>query len=140
MPWYVAWAPTPWNGRLGCIYSPQYKTSRWRKVVLSVAHRTVRWCTGQCTVHCPVRLAVGLTLQPTDGAHAFYTGHSECCTGQSGGILSIVPPRTSRWSYCSWCIGQSGEWHRTVRCATGQSGVPDQTIHRQHFLCFLDFT
>jgi hypothetical protein len=33
MPWYVAWAPTPWNDRLGCIYSPQHKTSRWRKVV-----------------------------------------------------------------------------------------------------------
>jgi hypothetical protein len=31
MPWYVAWAPTPWNGRLGCIYSPQLKASCWRK-------------------------------------------------------------------------------------------------------------
>jgi hypothetical protein len=41
MPRYVAWAPTPWNGRLGCIYSPQHKTSHWRKVVLSMAHLTV---------------------------------------------------------------------------------------------------
>jgi hypothetical protein len=82
----------------GCIFSPQHKTSRWRKVVLSTPHRTVRWCTGQCTVHCPVRLAVGLTQQATVGAQAFYTGHSTCNTGQSGGLLSIVPPRTSHWA------------------------------------------
>jgi hypothetical protein len=31
MPWYVDWAPIPWNGQLGCIYNPQHKTSRWRK-------------------------------------------------------------------------------------------------------------
>jgi hypothetical protein len=64
--------------------------------MLSAAHRTVRWCTGQCTVHCPMRLAVGLTLQPTVGVHAFCTGHSGCHTGQSDGLLSIVSPRTSR--------------------------------------------
>jgi hypothetical protein len=94
MPWYVAWAPTPWNGRLGCIYSPQHKTSYWRKVVLSVAHRLVQWCTGQCTVHCPMCLAVGLTPQATVGAQVFYTGHSGLHTRQSGGLLSSVPPRT----------------------------------------------
>jgi hypothetical protein len=65
--------------------------------VLSAAHRTVRWCTGQCTVHCLMRLVIGLTPQATVGAHAFYTGHSELHTGQSGGLLSIVPPGTSRW-------------------------------------------
>jgi hypothetical protein len=83
----------------GCIYSPQHKTCRWRKVVLPAAHRTVRWCTGQCIVHCPVRLAVGLTLQPTVGAQAFYTGHFGHHTGHSGGLLSRVPPRTSLWRY-----------------------------------------
>jgi hypothetical protein len=31
MPWYVSWVPTLGNVRLGCIYSPQHKTSRWRK-------------------------------------------------------------------------------------------------------------
>jgi hypothetical protein len=64
--------------------------------MLSVAHRTIRWCTGQCTVHCLVRLAVGLTLQSTVGTQAFYTGHSRCHTGQSGGLLSTVPLGTSR--------------------------------------------
>jgi hypothetical protein len=94
----------------GCIYSPQHKSSRWRKVVLSAAHRTVRWCTGQCTVQCPVRLVIGLTLQPTVGMQAFYTGHLGCHTGQSGGLLSTVPPETSRWGYCSLV-------HRTVQCS-----------------------
>jgi hypothetical protein len=73
--------------------------------VLSAAHRIVWWCTEQCNVHCPVRLAVGLTLQATVGAHAFYTGHSGCHTRQSGGLLSIVPPDSQA-------------------CGPGQSGVP----------------
>jgi hypothetical protein len=55
-----------------------------------------------------VRLAVGLTLQPTVGAQTFYTGHSGLHTGQFGGLLSIVPPRTSRWATVPWCTGQSG--------------------------------
>jgi hypothetical protein len=110
----------------GCIYSPQHKTSRWSKVVLSAAHQIDRWCTGQCTVHCLVRLVVGLTPQTTVGVQAFYTGHSGCHTGQSDGLLSTVPLGTSHWGYCSWC--------------TGQSGAPDQTVRRQNFLYFLDFS
>jgi hypothetical protein len=31
MPLYVGWALTLRNGRLGCINSPQHKTSRWKK-------------------------------------------------------------------------------------------------------------
>jgi hypothetical protein len=87
--------------------------------VLSTAHRIVRWCTGQCTFRCPVRLAVGLTPQATVGTQAFYTGHSGCHIGQSGGLFSTVPPRTNCWGYCSWC--------------TGQSGAPDQKVRKQHF-------
>jgi hypothetical protein len=30
MPWYVAWAPTPSNGRLGEVYIGPNSTSRWR--------------------------------------------------------------------------------------------------------------
>jgi hypothetical protein len=81
--------------------------------------------TGQCTIHCLVRLVIGLTLHLTVGAHDFYTGHFGCHTKQSGGLLSTVPPKTSHWGYCSWC--------------TEQSDAPDQTVCMQHFLCFLDF-
>jgi hypothetical protein len=94
--------------------------------VLSVTHWTVRWCTGQCIVHWPVRLAIGLTPQATVGAHAFYTGHFRCHTGQSGGLLYTVPPRTSCWGIVPGC--------------TRESGALDQTVRRKHFLRFLDFT
>jgi hypothetical protein len=117
----------------GCIYSPQHKSSRWRKVVLSTAHRTVRSCTGQCIVHCPVRLAIGLTLQTTVGVQAFHIGHSGCHTGQFSGLLSTVPPRTSHLATVPWCTGQSGVWHQTVWCSR-----PDNPSW-QHFLCFSDF-
>jgi hypothetical protein len=82
MPWYVAWALTLENGRLGCIYSPQHNSSRWRKVVAlcgtpdsPVVHRTT---------HCllPVRLAIALTEQVTVGVAGFHTG-------QSSGLLSV---------------------------------------------------
>jgi hypothetical protein len=47
MPWYVSWDPTLGNGRLGCIYSPNTNIAVGEKLLLSVAHRTIRWCTGQ---------------------------------------------------------------------------------------------
>jgi hypothetical protein len=96
--------------------------------VLSTAHRTVRWCTGQCTVHCLVRLAVGLTPQTTVGMQAFYIGHS----GQFGGLLSQC--------HLELAIGLTVPGAPdSPACGTGQSSAPDQTVCRQHFLCFLDF-
>jgi hypothetical protein len=32
MPWYVAWAPTPPNDRLGGIYSLPHTSSRWTEM------------------------------------------------------------------------------------------------------------
>ena len=110
----------------GVFIAPNTKLAVGEKLLLSAAHRTVRWCTRQCTDHCQARLAVGLTLQATVGAQAFYTGHSRCHTGQSSGLLSIVPPGTSRLA--------------SVPSCTEQSGAPEQTVRRQHFLRFLDFT
>jgi hypothetical protein len=80
----------------GVFIAPNTNLAVGEKLLLSAAYRTVRWCTGQCNVHCLVRLTVGLTLQPTVGTQAFYIGHSGCHIGQSGGLLSIVPPGTSR--------------------------------------------
>jgi hypothetical protein len=65
----------------------------------------------------------------TVGTHVFYTGHSGRHIGQSGGLLSTMPPGTCRWATIPWCTGQSGVWHQTARCATGQSGAPDQIVH-----------
>jgi hypothetical protein len=72
MPWYVAWAPTPLNGRLGEVYiDPNSKIAVGEKMLFSAAHWTVRWCTGQRTVASPVRLAVALSEQVTVGAVGF---------------------------------------------------------------------
>jgi hypothetical protein len=118
MPWYVSWAPTLGNGRLGCIYSPPTKIEPLEKsCCFSVAHRIVRWCTGQRTVAYPVRLAVALSEQVTVGAAGF--PHR---TVRWSSLR--VPPGISCWTVVPWCTGQSGVWapdspvcHRTVRCS-----------------------
>jgi hypothetical protein len=122
----------------GGIYRPQHKTSRWRKAVAlcgtsdsPVVHQTVR-----CP--CQVRLTIGLTSQVTVGAADFYIGQSGRHTGQSGGFSPPVPPGTSHWATVPWCTGQSGVWHRTVWCATGQSGAPQlDSLSWQHLSSFL---
>jgi hypothetical protein len=75
---------------------PNTNLAMGEKILLSAAHRKVRW--GHRTVRrpCPVRLAVGLALQVTIGAACFYTGQSRRHTGQSGGFSLPLPPRTSR--------------------------------------------
>jgi hypothetical protein len=80
----------------GVFIAPNTKLAVVEKLLFSAAHRTVWWFTGQCAVHCSVRLAVALTPQTTVGVQAFQTGHSGCYTEQSGGLFSTVPPRTSR--------------------------------------------
>jgi hypothetical protein len=89
MPWYVAWAPTPSNGRLGEVYiGPNSKIAVGEKLQFSTAHRTVRWCTGQRTVACPVRLAVALSEQVTVGATGFSTPDSLVLTPDSPVVFS----------------------------------------------------
>jgi hypothetical protein len=89
MPWYVAWAPTPSNGRLGEVYiSPNSKIAVGEKLQFSAAHRTVRWCTGQRTVACPVRLAVALSKQVIVGAAGFSTPDSLVLTPDSLVVFS----------------------------------------------------
>jgi hypothetical protein len=98
----------------GCIYSPQRKTSRWRKAAAlcgtldsPVVHLTVR-----CTY------PLDLTLQVTVDTQAVYTGQSACHTRQFGAFSPPVPPRTIHWATVPWCTGQSGVLARTVRLAT----------------------
>jgi hypothetical protein len=104
MPWYVAWAPTPSNDRLGEVYiGPNSKIAVREKLQFSATHRTVQWCTGQRTVVCPVRLAVALSEQVTVGAAGF--PHRTIRWS-----FLRVPPGTSRWAGVPWCTGQSGVW------------------------------
>jgi hypothetical protein len=90
MPWYVAWAPIPSNGRLGEVYiGPNSKIAVGEKLQFFAAHRTVRWCTGQRTVACLVRLAVALSEQVTVGAASFYTPDSLVLTPDSPVVFSL---------------------------------------------------
>jgi hypothetical protein len=87
--WYVAWATTPSNGRLGEVYiGPNSILAVGEKLQFSAAHRTVRWCTGQRTVACLVRLAIALSEQVTVGAAGFFTPHNLVLTPDSPVVFS----------------------------------------------------
>jgi hypothetical protein len=89
MLWYVAWAPTHSNGQLGEVYiGPNSILAVGEKLQFSAAHRTVRWCIGQRTVACPVRLAVVLSEQVTVGAAGFSTLDSLVLTPDSPMVFS----------------------------------------------------
>ena len=129
--WYVAWAPTPSNGRLGEVYiGPNSKIAVGEKLQFSAAHRTVRRCTGQRTIACPVRLAVAC---PTPVR-----------AGDRWRRRLRVPPGTSRWAAVPRCTGQSGVWspdspvcHRTVRCSTHRQSAGSTRLLSWTFLIFL---
>jgi hypothetical protein len=59
MPWYVAWAPTPPNARLGVFIAP-HNYSRWteEEPFCQWVHRTVR-CTPD--VHCSLSSALAMS-------------------------------------------------------------------------------
>jgi hypothetical protein len=67
-----------------------------------MVHQTVRWCTGQRTVACPVRLVVALSEQVTIGAAGFSHLTVWCWS------FLQVPLGTSRWAKVPWCTRQSG--------------------------------
>jgi hypothetical protein len=75
----------------GVFIAPNTKRVVGEKLLLSVSHRTVRWCTGQRTVACPVRLAVALSEQVTVGAAGFPHRIVRWSS-------LLVPPGTSRWA------------------------------------------
>jgi hypothetical protein len=94
----------------GVFIAPNTNIAVGEKLLLSAAHRTVRWCTGQRTVACPVRLAVSLSEQVIVGVAGFphRTVRSSHRTVRWSSLR--VPPGTSRWAAVPWCTGQSGVW------------------------------
>jgi hypothetical protein len=111
------------------------------KLLLSAAHRTVRWCTGHRTVACPVRLVVALSEQVTVAPQAFHTGQSGPHTGQSGGLLFGCHLELAVGLWFPGAPDSPVCGHRTVRCATGQSGAPHtdspQATHLEFSWIFL---
>jgi hypothetical protein len=139
MPWYVSWAPTLGKWPVGGVFiAPNTNRAVGEKLLLSVSHWTVRWCTRQRIVACPVRLAVALSEQVTVGDVGFphRTVRSSNRTVRSSNRTvrwsSLrVPPGTSRWATVPWCTGQSGVW------APDSLVLHAQTVRRQHTWTFL---
>jgi hypothetical protein len=115
----------------GVFIAPNINRVVGEKLLLSAAHRTVWWCTGQHTVACPVRLSVALSEQVTVGAACFShrTVRSSHRTVRWSSLR--VPPGTSRWAAVPWCTGQSGVW------APDSPVLHAQTVRRQHTWTFL---
>jgi hypothetical protein len=115
----------PWKWPVGGVFiAPNTNRAVGEKLLLSVSHRTVRWCAGQRTVAFPVRLVVALSEQVTVGAAGF--PHR---TVQWSSLW--VPPGTSHWAAVPWCTGQSGVW------APDSPVLHAQTVRRQHTWTFL---
>jgi hypothetical protein len=71
-----------------------------------------------------VRLVVTLSEQVTVGAVGFHTGQSGFHTGQSGGLPSECHLELAVRAELPGAPDSPACGHRTVRCATGQSGAP----------------
>jgi hypothetical protein len=112
----------------------------WSSVIL--AHRTVRWCTGQSlfTVRCAFWRLLWLCVRRRAlFTVAFADNHwrnSRCSawhTGQSGGPLDslvnysgVAFPETWSWavqSWSPWCTGHCSVVHRTL-----SGGTPDNPV------------
>jgi hypothetical protein len=80
------------------------------KVLLGLAHRTVRWCTGQC----PVRQAsLRWTCRSREKSAAYDYNSPDCPVSQR-------PPAQRSVAQCAgdaWPAPMVGRGHRTVRCA-----------------------
>jgi hypothetical protein len=130
MPWYVAWAPTPSNGRLGEVYiGPNSIIVVREKLQFSTAHRIVHCSLSGAPSRCSVRAGDRWCRR------LFHIGQSGAHTGQSGGLLfechlELVVGLEFPGAPDSPACG-----HRTVRCAIGQSGAPS---HRQSASAHLD--
>jgi hypothetical protein len=101
----------------GVFIAPNTNRAVREKLLLSAAHRTVWWCTGQRIVACPVRLAVALLEQVTVGAAGFphRTVRSSHRTVWWSSLQ--VPLGTSRWA-AVLTPDSPACGHRIVRCST----------------------
>jgi hypothetical protein len=133
MPWYVAWAPTPF-GLLGDVFlGPNSIISVGGKVAASVAH----WQSGggHRIVRCPIRCATSHWIcQSTVSAISLCTRQSSVALGSPSPppqycqelTVVILFPGASDSLVCS--TGHSGVWHRTVWCVAPDSLVCHRTV------------
>jgi hypothetical protein len=104
--------------------APNTRLAVGEKLLLFAAHRTVQWCTRQSSgaPDSLVRLAVG---SDTTG--------DRWCAGFLHRTLR-ASHRTVRWLLSTSATGLFPGAPDSLTCGTGQSGAPDQTVRRQHFV------
>jgi hypothetical protein len=111
MPWYVAWAPTPSNGRLGVFIAFPPIIVVGQEVVVSIDERTGQSGAHRtCTIHCPVpwprQPTVGVcSNQPLDPTVAR--------SSRAHWTVRCYSPRAPSYRpLCTDCLVS----HQTVRC------------------------
>jgi hypothetical protein len=132
MPWYVSWAPTPWNGRLGVfIASP---------TLLAVGQKATAFCrraqrTVRCTPDKHYSLSGALPRQPTIEVCSSRpldptVTQTVRCTPDS----LVLQPESPFGPLCVDCLGvpsdssvHTGQVLFNVRCTTG--ALPACPLH-----------
>jgi hypothetical protein len=122
-----------WKWPVGGVFiAPNTNLAVGGKLLLSavtpdslVVYRTVRWCTGQRTVPCPVRLAVTLSEQVTVGATGFHIGQS----GQSDGLPSECHLELAVEAEVPGAPNSLACGHRTVRCSSHRQSAGNTHLH-----------
>jgi hypothetical protein len=109
MSWYVAWAPTSPNVRLGVFIAPTIIVVGQKK------HLSVNGCTGQSGAHrtCTVHYLVPWPRQPTVGSAVVDRWIDRCQTVWCTPDNLVLQPESS-------CCGSL---YADYRCPTGQSGA-----------------
>jgi hypothetical protein len=121
MPWYVAWAPTPPNGRLGVFIASPTIIAVGQKQQLFVDGRTRQFGAHRTsTVHCPVswprqptvRVYSSRPLDPTVTQTVGCTPDSPVLQPESArcGPLCADCPVSHRTGYCSLSGAPPGHW------------------------------
>jgi hypothetical protein len=102
------------------------------KLQFSAAHRTSHCSMSGAPSRCPVRA--------DDCWHRrlFHTGQSGAHTGRSGGLLSGCHLELAVGLEFHGAPDSPACGHRTVWCATGQSGAPHTNSPQQHTWTFLE--
>jgi hypothetical protein len=108
--WYVSWAPTHSNGRLGQVFiGPNSKLAVGEKLQSSAAHRTVRCAPDSPVVH----RTAPCSMSGAPSRCSVRAGDRWRCrlfTPDSPVVFLRVPPGTSHWAGVPWCTGQSSVW------------------------------
>jgi hypothetical protein len=98
------------------------------KTQLSLAHRTVRWCTGQCPVRQAGFWRTGHSREFVGGVRLKFTGLSGGATDCPVSQRSQAQRSAAKSAGDAWPAPTVGKWHRTIRCVRCTNGYISATV------------